>query len=92
MNKTDTASESPKPATTTAKNGNIMHTAADKIISKGLNVGPNFRVNRFKIDNRPVQFHIVPPLPEDICDVSHSPFPYSLSLLGFSMFFSRILV
>lgn len=86
MNKTETASESPKPAAITPKNGNMMrheamHTVADKRISKDLIVGPpNFRVNRFKIDNRPVQFRILPPLPEDISDVSLFP---TLSLSGF---------
>ncbi|KAJ4790889.1 Zinc finger CCCH domain-containing protein 27 [Rhynchospora pubera] len=75
-NKTDAASESPKPATITQKNGNMMpheslHTATEKRISKDRIIGPpNVRVNRFKIDNRPVQFLILPPLPDEISDVS----------------------
>lgn len=41
-------------------------------------VGPPFFMNRYKLDNRPTTFRIVPPLPAGLADVSLS---FSLSPL-----------
>ncbi|KAJ0113729.1 hypothetical protein Patl1_02808 [Pistacia atlantica] len=44
-------------------------------------VGPPFLMNRYKLDNRPTAFRIVPPLPAGLADVSLSFSPSSLLTL-----------
>lgn len=36
-------------------------------------IGTPFAANRFKLDNRPTVFKVVPPLPSDLANVSYTP-------------------
>lgn len=44
-------------------------------------VGSPFVANRFKLDNRPTVFTVVPPLPSGLADVSYTPLSFSFLLV-----------